>query len=133
MAWLGSVIKAISIWNNKLNTDFKVHFNIFGEGHAYSDLVKLSKELMVSEYVHFHGFKNLSYILPYYQISHIAIGSIGLFRKDLKIAAELKAREYCAIGIPFISEGKDVDFLEDTSFRITINGNNVEMTSLKYL
>ncbi len=56
-------------------------------------------------------------LFDFYNIAHIGVGSLGLHRKKLTIASSLKDREYCALGIPFISSGEDPDFPETFSGR----------------
>jgi hypothetical protein len=55
-----------------------------------------------------------------YEDSHIAVSTLALHRKGLSSASELKAREYCAIAIPFIACGDDPDFPHDQPFRVRV-------------
>jgi hypothetical protein len=50
----------------------------------------------------------------------LAVGSLALVRKNLNTASELKSREYCAVGIPFIVVGDDPDFGDEAKFRIQL-------------
>lgn len=117
------VLKSIYHWNNKNNT-FKVYFTIIGDGSAIPYLKQLAANLKIENYVIFKGTLSFQNILPIYENSHIAVGSIGLHRKKMNLHSELKAREYAAVGIPFISCGIDLDFSKEQNFRIVISSND---------
>ena len=48
--------------------------------------------------------------------SHVAVNTIGWHRMNIRNSDTLKAREYCARGIPFISSGNDMDFAESFKY-----------------
>jgi hypothetical protein len=116
------VIKAMHIWNNKNN--YKINFNIVGDGDAIPELVELVKKFNLEKFVTFTGILPFDKIFDLYKQSHIAIGSIGLHRKKMLYHSELKAREYTAVGIPFIASGIDLDFSSNEKFRIVISSDN---------
>jgi glycosyltransferase involved in cell wall biosynthesis len=120
------LIKAISIFNAEENI-MKVHLKIVGKGAALSNLVDLADTLGINSHINFLGFLDGKKLYDEYETAHLAVGSLALFRKKLKSASELKSREYCAVGIPFISVGEDFDFPSDTRFRIVLpNRENIE-------
>jgi hypothetical protein len=114
------VLRSIYDWNNK-NNNYKVFFTIIGDGSAIPYLKQLAAKLKIENYIIFKGILTFQNILPIYENSHIAVGSIGLHRKKMNLHSELKAREYAAVGIPFISSGNDLDFSKDQNFRIVIS------------
>jgi len=120
------LIKAISIFNSEEN-DLKVHLKVVGRGAVLANLVDLAESLGIQKSISFLGFLEGEKLYKEYETAHMAVGSLALFRKNLKSASELKAREYCAVGIPFIGVGEDPDFPGDTIFRIQLpNRENVD-------
>lgn len=89
----------------------KVYFHVVGEGVELSNLKKLSEKLGVGDYVLFHGFKTGEELDKLFDLSDVAVGSLGLHRIGLKNASIIKLREYCARGIPFVITANDEDFI----------------------
>lgn len=120
------LIKAISHFNSE-ESQMKVHLKIVGDGVSAKDLKILTDSLGAQEFIDFLGFLEGEKLYQEYEIAHLAVGSLALFRKNLNSACELKSREYCAVGIPFIAVGDDPDFPSDTSFRIKLpNRENID-------
>ena len=94
----------------------KVQFHVVGDGPEKPSLVDLAKSLDIEEYVIFHGKLMGKDLDDIYNYCDIGIGSLGLHRESFPTATTLKAREYCARGIPFILSNKDPDFSEDLPF-----------------
>lgn len=104
-----------------------IHLKVVGEGAVFSELTSLVKELNLDEQVEFLGFLQGEDLYKEYASAHLAVGSLALFRKNLKMASELKSREYCAVGIPFIVVGEDPDFPSEATFRIQLpNRDNID-------
>lgn len=91
----------------------KVIFHIAGDGAEMSHLQKLAADLGINDRVVFHGFLTGEPFEALFDQCHIAVGSLGIHRIGLKEASTLKAREYCARGIPFIYGIHDPDFSAD--------------------
>jgi len=91
----------------------KVILHIAGDGPELPQLQKLTDELGIRERVIFHGFTTGRTLDALFDQCHIAVGSLGIHRIGLKEASILKAREYCARGIPFIYGIPDPDFPAD--------------------
>lgn len=113
------LIQAIATFNAEDNR-LKVHLKTVGNGASLSSLQDLTQALDVHHYISFSGFLEGDELYSEYQSAHMAVGSLALFRKNLKSASELKSREYCAVGIPFMVVGDDPDFPEDTKFRVQL-------------
>jgi hypothetical protein len=58
-----------------------------------------------------------------FEESDIAIGSLGIHRKGLSESSELKTREYCARGIPFICSAFDADFEDNYIYKMKISSD----------
>jgi len=93
-----------------------VTLNIVGDGAELPHLKKLSNDFNLTDRVFFHGIKTGNDLDYFFNTSHIAVGSLGIHRKGLTQTSELKAREYCARGIPYILACADPDFPEDFPF-----------------
>ena len=91
----------------------KVILHIAGDGAELPHLQQLTDELGISDRVVFHGFTAGKALDALFDQCHIAVGSLGIHRIGLKEASILKAREYCARGIPFIYGITDPDFPPD--------------------
>jgi hypothetical protein len=91
----------------------KVTLHIAGDGAELPHLQKLAGDLGISDRVVFRGFTTGKVLDALFDQCHIAVGSLGIHRIGLKEASVLKAREYCARGIPFIYGIPDPDFPAD--------------------
>jgi hypothetical protein len=93
--------------------DTEISIHVAGVGSELPYIKRMCKELGVAEYVTFHGFVSGKDLDSLFNQCHVAIGSLGIHRVGLKEASTLKAREYCARGIPFIYSIPDADFSRD--------------------
>lgn len=109
--------------NNNLTESENIIFHIVGDGVEISNLKSITNENLLNNNVIFHGFKSGEELEEIYKIADIAIGSIGRHRNGIFQLADLKSREYCAKGIPFIKTVKDLDF-EDFKYCLTIEAND---------
>jgi len=91
----------------------KITLHIAGEGPEVPYLKRLIEELGINKSVVFHGFKTGEDLNRLFDQCHIAVGSLGIHRIGLKEASILKAREYCARGIPSVMACQDPDFPQD--------------------
>ena len=91
----------------------KVILHIAGDGAELPHLQQLTKELGIGDRVVFHGFTTGKALDDLFDQCHIAVGSLGIHRKGLTQTSELKGREYCARGIPYIIACADPDFPAD--------------------
>lgn len=110
----------------------KVYLHIIGDGEELPNLQVLVKKLGISDNVIFHGFLTGEKLDIQFNSCHIAIGSLGLHRIGLTEASILKAREYCARGIPYLIACADPDFPEDFSYihRISSDESPVDIEKI---
>jgi glycosyltransferase involved in cell wall biosynthesis len=97
-----------------------VTLHIAGDGPELPGLKKIIKETGIEGKIIFHGFSTGKDLDDLFTTCHIAIGSLALHRIGLTEASVLKAREYCARGIPYIIAAADPDFSEDFPFILRI-------------
>jgi len=102
------------------SSPIKMNLHIVGSGSENDKLKKRAKELNIIERVFFYGERSGKELDEIYDYCDVAIGSLGIHRKGLNETSELKAREYCARGIPFVSGGYDADFTEGIDFRLGV-------------
>jgi glycosyltransferase involved in cell wall biosynthesis len=115
------VLRAIEMYAERPDRAFDVHLMVVGEGPALEELRALSASLGLDARVTFMGTVTGAALRDLYARSHLAVSSLGLHRIGLSTASVLKAREYCAIGIPFIASGHDPDFAAPLPFRFAVS------------
>ncbi|MCY6959577.1 glycosyltransferase [Clostridium brassicae] len=108
----------------KEKPEIKVYFNIIGNGNELENLKNLVYKLELGKYVVFHGIKDGNQLSEMFDKSHLAIGSLGMYRIGLKDGATLKVREYCARGIPFVLGYDDLDFSLDFKYAFKATNDN---------
>jgi len=91
----------------------KVFFHVVGDGLYLEPLQRLANQKGVGEHVVFHGAHVGDSLDRLFQDKDLAIGNLGVHRKGMVTNPDLKNREYCARGIPFITSTSDPGFPED--------------------
>lgn len=89
---------------------FCLHLHIVGNGDEIENLKELKNTIAPDADIFFHGFYKGKELDAIFDQCHVAFGSLGVHRKGLGQATTLKAREYCARGIPFVLSEVDPDF-----------------------
>ena len=117
------LLRAITAFAARADRTFDVHLTIVGQGPALDGLRALSSTLGLDGRVVFAGTVTGAPLRDLYAQSHLAVSSLGLHRIGLSTASVLKAREYCAIGIPFIASGNDPDFSAWLNFRFPVSAS----------
>ena len=117
------LLRAIEAFSARADRAFDVHLTLVGQGPALDGLRALSASLGLNDRVVFCGTVTGAPLRDLYAQSHLAVSSLGLHRIGLSTASVLKAREYCAIGIPFIASGHDPDFPTALDFRFVVSAS----------
>jgi glycosyltransferase involved in cell wall biosynthesis len=117
------LLRAVKASIERADRPFDIHVTIVGDGPALPPLRELSSTLGLNDRVTFTGTVTGPALRDLYARSHLAVSSLGLHRIGLTHASVLKAREYCAIGIPFIASGNDPDFPSPVPFRFAVSGS----------
>jgi glycosyltransferase involved in cell wall biosynthesis len=100
------IIKGIADYKG----EYKVVFNIAGDGNEIENLRKLVHSLNVDESVKFHGVVDGKKLDDLFDKSHIGVGSLALHKIGGQYPSPLKHREFCARGLPFVHATDDPDF-----------------------
>lgn len=110
-----------------------VFIHIVGEYPDESELYKIIQNLDLQENVIFHGFVSGEDLNTYFDQCHIAVGSLGIHRIGLKEASILKAREYCARGIPYLYGVPDPDFPVDFPYVLQLPADETPVDIAKVI
>lgn len=120
---LDRLLRAVREYQDRSARAFDIHVTIAGDGPALPRLRETAELLRLLPLVTFAGTVTGSRLQELYESAHVAVSSLGLHRIGLSRASVLKAREYCAVGIPFIASGEDPDFPPALPFRIAVSGD----------
>ncbi len=104
------VIEGMRIHYQREKNPKKIFFEIIGEGPQLSSLKGLADKYRLGDYVKFHSNITGHALDEIFNRAHIGVGSLGMHRINLTEGAPLKAREYCARGLPFMIAYYDNDF-----------------------
>lgn len=106
---LDRLIKGMSTYLD-LDHQSTVHLHIAGEGPESRALNRLVAELGLDNSITFHGALLGEPLLSLLDQADIAIGTLGLHRKNVDLDSSLKHRLYSARGIPMLLSSRDEDF-----------------------
>ena len=98
----------------------KIYFNIVGDGLYRESLQRLVDQRGVKDHVIFHGAHTGETLENLFRNKHLAIGNLGVHRKGMVTNPDLKNREYCARGIPFITSTSDPGFPPDFPYLLSV-------------
>ena len=82
------------------NNNFPVFLKFIGDGPEKQKLMFLVEKLKLQQYVSFKGKVDGKELDVHFDGMHIGIDVLGMFRRGFNESSSLKAREYCARGIP---------------------------------
>jgi len=116
---IGRLLEGLAIYKG----DIKVRFFLVGDGQDLPDLRSLVNKLGIDKKVIITGALVGSALDDLFKQSHLAVGSLGLHRMGMKEGSILKAREYCARGIPFLYGCSDSDFPDDFPYIQKVPGD----------
>lgn len=112
---------------NKKGLPYKISFTIVGDGAERPILEALVQDLGLQEQVFFTGMLTGEELDNVFSDKHIGVSSLGLYRKGMGEASDLKTREYIARGLTVIGVGEDPDFQEGSPYRLLVaNDDSVD-------
>lgn len=120
------MIRSIHSYLLKPDYDQKkaVKFYIVGDGPLRKEWEELTNELGIKKEIIFTGVLKGEPLNEIFSSAHIAVGSLTPYRNRMSIASELKLREYCARGTPFIKSTEDPDFPKELDFLFHVDNSN---------
>lgn len=104
-----------------------IKLDIYGviEKNYKKKIFSLIKSLNLKSNITFHQPEYDTYkISKKFNSAHIGVGSLSLSQSKSFYRSELKIREYCAAGLPFIFKANDIDF---NKFKFCLNLNFFEL------
>lgn len=90
--------------------DQVVELAIVGGGRELPVLIELADKHKLTDFVKFIPPTEGLELDTLFNHADIAIGTLGIHRKNVNLDSSLKHREYCARGIPFVLSSPDPDF-----------------------
>ena len=106
--------------------------HLAGSGREADAIAALVAERGLEGKVIMHGPKEGENLDRLFDRSQAAVGSLGLHRMNLSQASTLKAREYCARGIPLVTSVDDADLPSELPFvlRVPADDSPLDMDAL---
>ncbi|MCJ1883435.1 glycosyltransferase [Pseudomonas sp. LA21] len=131
------LLKALAM-AKKEDCTYKITLTIVGEGEELAALKRLASDLDLNDVI-FTGRLSGKDLDSAFEGAHFGVSSLGLYRKGLNEASDLKTREYMARGLCVIGAGRDPDFETVSPYRFEVsNSDSVQdlarlLTGLKNL
>lgn len=123
-AWQGYERMIQGIYNYYKNGGkIKFLFKIVGVGSEESNYRDLVKKNNLEESVEFCGRLDGDFLNEQYDLSDLAVSSLGRYKSQVQDITPIKASEYCARGIPFICGYHDMRFNGDERFIMNVPNN----------
>ncbi len=116
------ILEGIEKYNGKTNIIFNICGNINQEDYLKDIIKKMKKK----DSIKMLGYETRENLNKYFDESHIAIGSLGCYKKNIEYASTLKNREYFARGIPIVfSEiDEDISIPENKNFYYKVSNDD---------
>jgi glycosyltransferase involved in cell wall biosynthesis len=93
----------------------EVYFDVVGTGNELTRLQDLAAQHGLADLVNFHGSRHGAELEAIMATADVGISSIGMHRLDVD-TSNLKSREFCARGLPFVIGYVDRDFPDALPF-----------------
>ena len=127
------LIKGIADYYKAENVDINIKYYVVGNGPKVAEYIDYVRNNNLENYIEFTGALDGKKLDYYFDISNIAVGSLGLHRIGIHNSSTLKTREYLARGIPFIYSGK-IDVIKDDyrfCLKISENEDSIDINMVK--
>jgi len=123
---LDRLIKSLHTYltNKDRDNKYDIILKIAGNSHEMHLNKHLAKKLNLSSKILFLGNLESKDLNELFNWAQIGVGSLGIHRKGLRFTSELKAREYCARGLPFFWSTTDQDFSPDFPYILQVPESN---------
>lgn len=114
---------------NKIN--IKLH--IYGDVNLdyKNNLIKMINKYSLQDNIYFkkaeYNYENLYNL---FKKCHLGIGSLSLDLANSYYRSELKIREYCASGLPFIYNARDLDFPINFKYAYNIRSKKIDLKKI---
>jgi glycosyltransferase involved in cell wall biosynthesis len=107
---LDRILEGIAAYDGKARIELHV------AGSMNASTRQLIEKLGIKHHIHAHGYVEGTALDRLFDDCDIAVGTLGMHRKNLTFGSTLKVREYMARGIPFILSYTDEDLTPDLPY-----------------
>lgn len=105
------------------NGSYKFFLRFIGEGGEEDYYKCLTEKYNLQSYVIFCGKMLGKKLDEEFELSDIAVGSLGMYKTGIFEGNPIKGAEYCARGIPFICGYNDTRFSHDQEFVMRVSND----------
>lgn len=95
-------------------------FLIAGDGNEIENLKRFVQELGLEDKVNFCGNLEGDALDALFEMADVCVGNLAWHRVGVSVNPDLKNREYCARGIPFVTSTTDPGFPENFSMLLKV-------------
>lgn len=107
--------------------NYKIHVTMISrDTEPYNNVKKLARELGLSDIIDFHDEMKITEVAQIAGKYHLGIGILTYGEKKRTIDTSLKNKDYCAMGLPFISTCKDLSFLPPFPYHYIVDNSSYE-------
>lgn len=104
-----------------------VRYLVIGDGPDTEHLKQMVRDNDLELYVEFYGRKSGKELDDLFQKSHIGLAVLAGHREGHASVSDLKSREYCARGVPYITANEDEAIPDDSVFVKKVVMNNAPL------
>ncbi len=109
---------------------YKIILRFVGEGKEENYYKSLTEKYNLQSFVIFCGKMLGKELDEKFELSDIAVGSLGMYKTGIFEGNPIKGAEYCARGIPFIYGYNDTRFAQNQEFAMQVS-NDEQAVSMK--
>jgi len=121
---LSRLIWSIYLYYKNKNNLIQIYLKVAGDSQAMNKNRNLVKRLKLNTRVCFLGNLGSKDLNELFDWAQIGCGTLAIHKKGLNFTSELKAREYCARGLPFFWSTSDQDFNPDFPYVLKVPKSN---------
>lgn len=112
---------------------YKILFKIIGEGIEDNKYRSFASKYNLEQFVSFYGRLEGEQLNKQYDLSDLAVSSLGLFKTGIQNVTPIKGAEYCARGIPFICGYHDMRFDKRFSYIMEVSNDSNPINMYKVI
>lgn len=129
---LERIINSLAQYKGQININLNICGLINQEDDYITPMIKAIDNPKIK--INLLGYKTQKELDEIFDKSHIAIGCLGIYKKNIKYASVLKNREYFARGIPVVFSEIDEDICKKENkrlyFKVPNNSSNIDINKL---
>lgn len=110
-------------------SQYDFHFTLVGgDAKEIPEFHKMVESLGLTDRVETPGFKTGKNLQAYYDRADVGISTLGCFRRGITRCSSLKAREYAAVGLPFLYAYDDDSLPGDVAWALRVPNDNTPVS-----